>query len=157
MLSTRLAAVILLSGATFAASKPDFTGTWELDVKKSDFGGSPKPARMTIVSTMQGEMMKSVQTTYVAQDTQTAEFTWYVDGRKHSTDKPVPGFSITRWEDTALVSERQSNDGGYKQTIRMTLSTDGTTALETVETKNPSGSNKAKLVFHRVGQPVKLF
>ncbi|MBV9675906.1 MAG: hypothetical protein JO185_06200, partial [Acidobacteriaceae bacterium] len=68
----------LLSGAVaVAASKPDFTGTWELDVKSSDFGSLPKPARMTIQSTMQGDAMHSVQTTYVEQENQTAEFTWY--------------------------------------------------------------------------------
>src|SRR4051794_18003070 len=116
----RLTALFLLSIAAVAASKPDFTGAWELDVKKSDFGNAPKPARMTVLSTMEGEMMKSVQTTYLAQDTQTTEFVWYVDGKRHGTDKPVPGFSVTRWEDTTLVSERQSKDGAYKQTIRMT-------------------------------------
>jgi len=157
MRRNRLAAFCLLPVIAFAASKPDFTGVWELDLKKSDFGTAPKPARMTVVSTMEGEMMKSVQTTYLAQDTQTAEFTWYVDGKRHRTDKPVPGFSVTHWEDTMLVSERQSNDGAYKQTIKMTLSDDGATALETVETQNPSGRNKAKLVFHRTGAPVKMF
>jgi hypothetical protein len=139
-----------LMGATvFAASKPDFTGTWELDVKKSDFGNLPKPARMTIQSSVEGDAMHSVQTTYVEQETQTAEFTWYLDGKRHASDKPVPGYSVTRWEDTTLVSERQSNDGAYKQTIHMSLSADGKTATETIETKNPSGTNKEKLIWYR--------
>ena len=152
---TRLTAFLLLASwgfAAFAATKPDFTGAWELDVKKSDFGNAPKPARMKIVSTMQGEMMHSVQTTYLPQDLQTTEFTWYVDGKRHVSDEPVPGFSVTRWEDTELVSERRSKDGSYRQTIRMTLSPDGKTATEVVETQNPSGSNKEKLVFHRVSE-----
>lgn len=140
----------LLSGTmVFAATKPDFTGIWELDVKSSDFGSLPKPARMTIQSTMQGDAMRSVQTTYVEQESQTAEFVWYLDGKRHSSDKPVPGYSVTRWEDTTLMSTRQSHDGAYKETIRMSLSQDGKTATETVETKNPSGTNKEKLVWHR--------
>ena len=143
----------LLTGVTiFAASKPDFTGTWELDVKRSDFGNLPKPARMTIQSTMQGDAMHSVQTTYVEQETQSAEFMWYLDGKRHSTDKPAPGYSVTRWEDTTLVSDRQSNDGAYRETIRMSLSADGKTATETVEIKNPSGTNKEKLIWHRKAQ-----
>ena len=133
----------------FAASKPDFTGTWELDVKRSDFGNLQKPARMTIQSTVQGDAMHSVQTTYVEQETQTAEFTWYLDGKRHSSDKPVPGYSVTRWEDTTLVSERQSQDGAYKETIRMSLSQDGKTATETIETRNPNGASKEKLIWHR--------
>jgi hypothetical protein len=149
----RLTVPLLLSfaiGATvFAASKPDFTGTWELDIKRSDFGNLSKPARMTIQSTVEGDAMHSVQTTYVEQETQTAEFTWYLDGKRHSSDKPVPGYSVTRWEDATLVSDRLSNDGAYKETIRMSLSADGKTATETIETKNPSGTNKEKLIWHR--------
>ena len=153
MFSARIGLLIgSLSLAAFAASKPDFTGRWELDVNKSDFGGVTKPARMTIESSMQGDMMRSVQTTYAQQDTQTTEFTWYVDGKRHETDKPVPGFSITRWEDTTLVSERQSTDGAYKETTRMSLSRDGKTATEIVETKTPSGNNKEKLIWHRASQ-----
>lgn len=140
----------LTSGAMiYAASKPDFTGTWELDVKNSDFGNLPKPARMTIQSKMQGDAMHSVQTTYVEQENQAAEFTWYLDGKRHSSDKPVPGYSVTRWEDTTLVSERQSDDGTYKETIRMSLSKDGKTTTEIIETRNPSGANKEKLIWHR--------
>jgi hypothetical protein len=150
---TGLLLVSLVSGVmAFAASKPDFTGAWELDIKKSDFGSLPKPARMTIESTMQGDAMHSVQTTYVEQETQTAEFTWYLDGKRHSSDKPVPGYSVTRWEDTTLVSTRQSDDGAYKEMIRMSLSQDGKTATETIETKNPSGINKEKLIWHRKSQ-----
>ncbi len=135
--------------AVFAASKPDFTGKWELDTRKSDFGRLAKPARMTIESTVQGNAMRSVQTTYIEQESQSAEFIWYLDGKRHASDKPVPGYSVTRWEDTTLVSDRQSNDGAYKETIRMSLSQDRTTATETVETKNPSGTNKEKLIWHR--------
>ena len=143
---------VVFGSLIFAASKPDFTGTWELDVKRSDFGSLPKPARMTIQSTVQGDAMHSVQTTYVEQENQTAEFNWYLDGKRHASDKPVPGYSVTHWEDTTLVSERQSNDGAYKETIRMSLSPDGKTATEMVETKNPSGTNKEKLIWHRKTQ-----
>jgi hypothetical protein len=66
---------------------------------------------------MQGDAMHSVQTTYVEQETETTEFTWYLDGKRHSTDKPVPGYSVTRWENTTLVSERQSDDNAHKETI----------------------------------------
>jgi hypothetical protein len=149
----RLAGWLLIfsvaSTLAFAASEPDFTGKWELDVKHSDFGRLPQPARMTIESTLRGDAMHSVQTTYAEQETQSAEFTWYLDGKQHPSDKPVPGYSVTRWESAELVSVRQSHDGAYKETIRMSLSPDGRTATETVETKNPSGTNKEKLIWHK--------
>lgn len=145
--------IVLAAGTSaFAASEPNFTGKWELDLKHSDFGRLPKPARMTIESTLQGDAMHSVQTSYAEQETQSAEFTWYLDGKQHPSDKPVPGYSVTRWDNAELVSIRQSDDGAYKETIRMSLSADGKTATETIETKNPSGTNKEKLIWRKKSQ-----
>ena len=140
----------LLATPGYTADKPDFTGKWELVVDKSDFGGLPKPSRMTVESTVSGEAMKSVQTTYTAQDSESTEFVWYLDGKRHKTDKPAPGFSVSRWEDNTLVTERASDDGAYRQMIHMAMSRDGKTATELIQTKNPSGSNKEKLVWTRV-------
>ena len=132
-----------------AASKPDFSGKWELAVDQSNFGNSPKPSRMTLESTNKGAVMHSVATVYTAQDNQSTESDWFVDGKRHPTDKPAPGYSVTSWHDNALVNERQSSDGLYKETIRLTLSNDGKTATETVDSKTPNGSNHTKLVWHK--------
>ena len=140
----------LMGNPGYAADKPDFTGRWELVIEKSDFGNVAKPARMTIESSISGAAMHSVQTTYSDQENQSTEFTWYLDGKKHGTDKPAPGYSVTRWEDSTLVTERKSNDGAYRQVIQMTLSRDGKTATEVIQTTNPSGKNKEKLVWRRV-------
>ena len=113
-------------------------------------GSIAKPARMTVESSVSGGAMHSVQTTYSAQENQSAEFTWYLDGRRHGTDKPVPGYSLSRWEDNTLVTERKSDDGAYQEVIHMSLSRDGKTATEVIETQNPSGKNKEKLVWRRV-------
>lgn len=142
----------LLGAPGYAAGKPDFTGKWELVVEKSDFGALPKPSRMTVHSSVSGEAMKSVQTTYTAQESESTEFTWYLDGKRHKTEKPAPGFSVSRWEDSTLVTERASDDGAYREVIHMSLSRDGKTATEVIQTKNPSGTNKEKLIWNKVGQ-----
>ena len=95
--------------------------------------------------------MHSVQTTYTEQDRHSTEFTWYLDGTRHDTAKPVPGYSVTKWEDRTLVNERASDDGAYKEVIHMTLSRDGKTATEVIEIKNPTGNNKEKLLWRKVG------
>ena len=144
--------VVLLAAATLslqAANPPDFSGKWELNLNKSDFGDAPKPARMTIDCTVSGNEMRSVTTTYVQQDNSVNESIWYLDGKKHPTDRPVPGYSMTRWQDGVLINERGSNDGAYKEVIRLTLSVDGKTATETVQTKTPNGNNKEKLIWER--------
>lgn len=131
------------------AAQPDFTGKWELAVDKSDFGNQPKPTSMTLESTMQGGVMHAVQNVSTEEGDRRTEYEWYLDGKRHPTDKPVAGYSLTRWEGNVLVSERQSDDGSYKETIRMTLSRDGKTAVEEIETKNPNGSNREKLVWRK--------
>ena len=131
---------------------PDFTGKWELVPSQSNFGNATKPARMTVESTVQNGVMHAVQNTYTEQGERTTEFDWYLDGKRHETDKPAPGYSITHWEGKTLVNERQSNDGAYKETIRVTLSADGNTATEDITIKNPTGSNHEKLVWRKVRQ-----
>ncbi len=132
-----------------AAKPADFNGKWELNIKKSDFGNAPKPTRMSIDCTVDGNEMRSITTTYLQQDNSAVESTWYIDGQKHSTDKPIPGYSLTRWQDGTLISERASNDGAYKEVIRLTLSNDGKTATEDVQTRNPNGNNREKLIWQK--------
>ena len=43
-------------------NKPDFSGTWTLNLDSSNFGKSAKPNRVTLV-TRDGEVMHAVQTT----------------------------------------------------------------------------------------------
>jgi hypothetical protein len=135
-----------------AVNPSDLSGKWELLINKSTFGSMPKPARMTVESTVKGNVMHAVQTTYLHQDNQVEEFTWYLDGKRHETAKPVPGYSVTRWEGDTLVNERQSNDGQYKETIRVALSNDGKTATEDIQAKTPIGNNHAKLIWQKQGQ-----
>ena len=148
----RVAGVLILAIAAslaIAANKPDFTGKWKLIVNRSNFGGAEKPVSMTIESTLKSNVMHSVQTEETAQGPQTSEFDWYMDGQRHSTEKPMRGYSLTRWDNNTLINERRSDDGSYRETIRMTLSSDGKTATEDIQSKGPNGSNHEKLVFER--------
>jgi hypothetical protein len=142
----------LLAGAVlaFAAPKVEFSGRWKLVVEKSDFGNASRPVHMTVVCTVKGNVMHAVQTTETSSEgTETSEFTWYLDGKRHPTEKPFPGYSITKWEDDTLVNQRQSNDGAYKETIRVTVAANGKTAVEEITSKNPNGSNHEKLVWEK--------
>lgn len=142
--------ILLAAIASAQTPKVEFSGKWKLDLEKSDFGSAPKPIQMTVVSAVQSGVMHGVQTTESeAEGTETTEYTWYLDGKRHPTDKPFPGYSITKWDDNTLVNERRSNDGAYRETIRVSLSADGKTATENIESKNPNGSNHEKLVWRK--------
>ena len=142
--------VPLAASFAIGAEKPDFTGRWELIVEKSSFGTATKPVRMTVESTMQGAAMRSTQTTYTGQESQTTEFTWYLDGKRHPTEKPAPGYSVTHWEDSTLITERASDDGAYKEIAHLSLSRDRKVATEVIQTTTPNGNNKEKLVWRKV-------
>ncbi len=130
-------------------SHPDFSGHWELVKEKSNFGKAEKPVGMTLVSEKRDGYLHSVQTTQTPQGDQSTEGDWYLDGKRHKYNKPLPGYSITRWEGNTLVNERKSDDGQYAETIRLTMQSNGKEAVETVQTHNSTGDNKSKLVWHR--------
>jgi hypothetical protein len=53
-----LAATVAVAGLGFAQGKPDFSGTWKLNVTKSDFGPVPGPNAQTDVIEQSGQTLK---------------------------------------------------------------------------------------------------
>ena len=139
-------ALLLLGAGT---NPEELTGHWELVPSQSNFGKLQKPSRMSVDSTVRNGVMHAVQNTYTEQGEHTTQFEWYLDGKRHQTDKPAPGYSVTYWDGNTLVNERQSNDSAYKETIRVTLSVDGNTATEEITTRNPTGTNHEKLIWRK--------
>jgi hypothetical protein len=131
------------------SSRPDFSGQWELVKNKSDFGKMPQPVHMTLVSEKKDGYLHSVQTTQTPQGDQVVESDWYPDGKRHSYDKPVAGYSVTHWDGDTLVSEQRSNDGQYRQTVKLSMEANGQQAVETVEKHTPNGESHMRLVWHR--------
>jgi hypothetical protein len=130
-------------------SHPDFSGKWELVKEKSDFGNMEHPVAMTLVSEKRDGYLHSVQTTQTPQGDSVSENDWYPDGKRHDYSTPVPGYSVTRWDGKSLVSESRSNDGSYRQTVRLTMQANGREAVETVTSHTPSGDNHMKLYWRR--------
>ena len=132
------------------ASRPDFSGKWELNTEKSKFGEMPVPTRMTLEATRKGNILHAVQTSYDQTGGPDAvEGEWYLDGRERpiGTEGKIVGSS--RWEGGVLISERKSKDNSYREEIRLSLSEDGKTATEEVKTKSPHGNNESTLVWER--------
>ena len=146
-----LLAIVLVLPAAGQESKshPDFSGRWELVKEKSDFGNSSPPVRMTLVSEKRDSYLHSVQTTVTAEGEQVFESDWYPDGKQHKYDKPVPGYSTTRWEGQTLVSERKSDDGHYRASIQLTMLSNGREAIETLSYHTPEGDHRLRLFWRR--------
>ncbi len=146
---------LFAASISFAApdtGKPDFTGDWRLNVGKSSFGKAPKPQSMMLKAIRNGEVLHSVQTTDVGQGPKSVEGDWFLDGKQHPVEPSAQSnkqTQMSRWQGNAIVAERQTENGGYKETIRMTLSSDGKTATETIYVKSPNGNNISKLIWER--------
>jgi len=153
---TRSVAVFVLASGLVAwgaeSGKPDFTGNWTLNIGKSNFGKMPKPQIMTLKAERKGEVLHSTQTTDDGQGPKSVEGDWFLDGKQHPVDPTAQGnkqTQMSRWQGNVLVAERKSEDGSYRETIRMNLSGDGKTATEHIMVKSPNGSNRSTLVWER--------
>ena len=147
-----LVAASVIAGATPDSGKPDFTGNWTLNTAKSNFGKMPKPQAMTLKAERKGPVLHSTQTTDDGQGPKSVEGDWFLDGKQHPVDPAAQSnkqTQMSRWQGDTLIAERRSEDGGYQETIRMTLSKDGKTATERVAVKSPNGNNSSTLIWER--------
>jgi hypothetical protein len=129
--------------------RPDFSGEWELVKEKSDFGKMSPPVNMKLLSEKKDGYLHSVQTTETPEGDKVLESEWYPDGKRHTISKPVPGYTLTHWDDDTLVSEQRSDDGHYRQTVRLSMQANGKEAVEIVDSHTPSGDNHMRLVWRR--------
>ena len=121
-----LSASVLCAVALSAATKPDFTGTWKLNVEKSDLGGAP------ITSVVVQIQHKDPTFTYTAkgaadgQDFEESE-TFTTDGKASQDSRG--GTLKAQWDGEVLVTEATGPDGNPAYTSRMALSADGKTTI----------------------------
>ena len=114
--------VALLGVAFLAAqSKPNFSGTWKLNLERSDFGPFPKPAEGW--TTKMDHIGAEVWT--MPADAPEKKHVIYTDGRKSEVETDEVGrMTITAaWDESVLVIT--SKYGDTRQKERWALSKDG--------------------------------
>jgi len=160
-MSTRILtmAALLTSFAVHTAvgqAKPNFAGTWKLNVEKSDpaggmggggGGGGMAPGPLTITQTA---------TELITEQTfgeQVRKATYYVDGRESTNPGGRCGEakSKVRWDGNALVIETTSMMGENAVTTKTvrTLSEDGKTMTTVTTRPGPNGETTRKTVFDK--------
>jgi hypothetical protein len=119
-----LLAAVLAPMAILAASKPDFTGTWKLNVDKSDLGGAPLTAVTVQIQHKDPEFKYTAKATVNGQDFDESE-TFTTDGKPRQDSR---GSTMTaHWDGAVLVSDVTGPDGNPAYTSRVNLSEDGKT------------------------------
>jgi hypothetical protein len=148
-----LLSLLLCSAAALAADKPDFSGTWKLNVDKSDFGPMPKPEKVEyILEHKDPELI--VKTKAVTQSGEvTNESKILTDGTEFTND--LRGQQITgtaKWEGKTLVVTRKTTMQGTDLTLvqRWTLSEDGKSITQDVSITTANGELKQKVVLEKI-------
>ncbi len=145
-----LALLSLLAIPAHAAEKPDITGTWQLDVSRSNFGSQPAPDSMTLNITQgKKKTLRISQTSSVPHDVLTVETECRTDGNYHPVDGPVSGSVRCKWQGDTLVSEKELPDGHSKLEMRLTVSPDRSSATEQLHISGGSAADRT-LVWKRM-------
>jgi hypothetical protein len=124
ILANLLTAFLLLTAVSSAQTHPNFSGTWKLNVEKSDMGTSGVTALLVDVNHKDPALSYTVKGTAGGQDFEESE-SLTTDG-KPSRDSH--GATVkAHWEGATLVAEGSADDGTTVYVARITPSDDGKT------------------------------
>jgi hypothetical protein len=142
-----------------AQGKTNFSGTWTLNLSKSDFGmlAAQAPTSRTDVISHADTVVKVETTQEGAQGKNTSTSTFYTDGQE-STNKlgPMEVKSTMKWDGPKLVQTAKLDFNGNEVTIKgiWTLSADGSTLTQDNHFTSGMGEFDQKMVFEKSGGAV---
>ena len=150
--------VLLLSASAWAQdTKPNFTGKWNLDLTKSDFGPMPPPESVVHVIEHKDPNLKVVTTQKSAQGEITNERLLTTDGKPNlnkvrmGPDGPQDVTSTSKWNGKALATSFKLDVQGTPLAFddSWTLSDDGKVLTIVRAIKSPQGEFAATTVFNK--------
>ena len=150
-------AVVLLTISTAAQSAvPNFTGTWVLDVAKSDFGPMPGPDSVVMVIDHKEPALKVTTTQKSQMGDSSNDSSYTTDGKNNVNKLRSPAgdqdvTSTTKWNGKVLATSRTIEAQGMSIGIEDTweLSADGTVMTVNRQLKTPQGDFSTKLVLNK--------
>ena len=135
-----------------SAEVSNFSGTWKLNVEKSDSGKRPKPKDATLTIEHKDPSIKfSITGTAGNGKPMKIEFSGSVDGKEY----PVVGspysskLAITRVNDSRTKGVATSADGKTVETYTVTLSKNGKTLTRKGIVKGPDGEFKTLHIYEK--------
>ncbi|MBI5848371.1 MAG: hypothetical protein HZB31_10570 [Nitrospirae bacterium] len=143
---------LLFSGSAFALGRPDFSGTWTLNMAKSDMGKNQSStlstAKVTIVIKQTPAVLAT--TRIVGERSETA--THKLDGGESvnmAGGKEIR--STCRWEGSTLITKSvmSTEHGTGESTFVQSLSADGRVMTIDTTIKTPNGVRKMQLIYDK--------
>ena len=152
--SVWISLVLVIAGSTDAQpAGRDFSGTWTLNVSKSDYGPFPAPARRTDV-VEQGRTTLKVMRREATVNGAERSGQWQCSTDGAECTNRLGGTelrSTVHWEESTLVVETKTTYEGQPAflTDRWTLSTDHRTLTVSRHGMSPQGTADQTFVFER--------
>ncbi len=142
----------VLALALRADAKPNFSGSWKLNVAKSDFGPMPAPEKRTDRVSHEDPALK-VSTTQVGQQGEFSyELAYKTDGTESVNSLRGNEFkSVAKWEGDKLVINTKGSFGGNEFTSKSTwtLAPDGKTITIESHFSSSMGEGDTRQVFDK--------
>jgi hypothetical protein len=148
--------VVATAGAAVAQTKaPDFSGQWELNVAKSDFGPmaqqAPSKATMTVTQSASSLKFSQALSTPMGDQSNSQEFA--LDGQEHTANgadgQPVASTAKIDSGAFVIASKLQRMGADITMNSRWTLSPDGKLLTIDRQIGTPQGAFAMKLVYDK--------
>ncbi len=153
MIRKLIVCLLLLAIFAFAQdAKPNVSGTWKLNVAKSEFGPMPAPDSRTDTIDHKDPVLKNSVKAVTQQGDMNLEFTYSTDGKE--TKNEIMGneaVSTAKWEGKVLVIKTKVSFNGNDMEInsRYSLSDDGKTLTNAQHMAGGMGEADQKLIFEK--------
>lgn len=145
-----VAIALALSG--YAQTKTDFSGTWKLNIAKSDFGTMPAPESRSDVVEQTADSIKDTVTSVTQQGDMNYALNIKTDGTETAAHVAGRDLKISAaWDGPALAVTTKLDYEGNDVLIKSnwTLSADGNTWTQAAHITSPMGEMDTKLVFDK--------
>ena len=130
-------------------AEPNFTGSWMLNLSKSQYGKFPAPEVMLRSVTYAAGTLTMSTYQKGAQGEVTTELKYSTDG-KPSINGESRGTAIWQGDTLVIESSREAQGAKLSQKDQWTLSPDGKTLTISTHVSLPSGEFDVKQVFEKV-------
>ncbi len=142
----RLLAILTL--ALPLAAAPNFSGSWMLNVAKSQYGQFPAPEVMLRTVEMQGTQLSMKTYQKGAQGEVTTELKYTTDG-KPTVNGANTGSAAWYGDTLVIESSREAQGARLTQRDSWSLSPDGKTLTVSTKVKLPNGEFDVKQIFEK--------
>lgn len=144
--------LLALFPALWGESAANLTGNWYLNVEKSKWGRHRKPVSVAVRVEHNEPSLKYTGTVVDANgESRAIAFDQMIDGKEYPAETGLgPGkIVVSRVDANTLSVVIRSDDGRLEQTIRTTLSKDGTTLTRRLTLRSPEGRESWTEVYER--------